>query len=147
MADEAFHQEWYLFEPSIKNIFMLVIMANKLKCKIAKFGNCNLSLPSLMSVRFYCSCNVIFLCLINLISQILTVSSSLDFKSVIFGRSSVFKNEVRNDQEHYTVIPRVAFHTYGANRYCFIDDYSLAQIYVLYFSKIRVSIKKKKKIE
>lgn len=53
MTDKAFHENWYLFKPSIKRIFILIIMANNLECKIATFENFNLSLPSFMVVRFF----------------------------------------------------------------------------------------------
>lgn len=53
MTDMAFHEDWYLLKPSIKRIFILLIMANNLECKLATFENFNLSLPSFMVVRLY----------------------------------------------------------------------------------------------
>ncbi|XP_019700470.1 uncharacterized protein LOC109504568 isoform X2 [Harpegnathos saltator] len=51
LTDEAFHEDWYRFGPSIKRSFMFLIMANNMECKLATFGKFNLSLPSLMTVR------------------------------------------------------------------------------------------------
>ncbi|XP_029163009.1 odorant receptor 67a-like [Nylanderia fulva] len=48
ITDKAFHEDWYLLKPSIKRIFILIIMANNLECKLATFENFNLSLPSFM---------------------------------------------------------------------------------------------------
>ncbi|CAL1682737.1 unnamed protein product [Lasius platythorax] len=50
MTDMAFHEDWYLLKPSIKRIFILLIMANNLECKLATFENFNLSLPSFMVI-------------------------------------------------------------------------------------------------
>ncbi|XP_072760429.1 uncharacterized protein [Anoplolepis gracilipes] len=50
MTDKAFHEEWYLLKPSIKRMFILIIMANNLECKLATFENFNLSLPSFMAI-------------------------------------------------------------------------------------------------
>lgn len=52
MTDKAFHEDWHLLKPSIKRMFILIIMANNLECKLATFENFNLSLPSFMVVRF-----------------------------------------------------------------------------------------------
>jgi len=53
MTDEAFHEDWYSRKPSVKRLFLLIIMANNLKCRIAKIEAFELSLPSFMKVRFY----------------------------------------------------------------------------------------------
>ncbi|XP_032668180.1 uncharacterized protein LOC116842708 [Odontomachus brunneus] len=50
VTDEAFHQKWYMSESPIKKIFMLIIMANNLQCKLATFEKFNLSLPSFMMI-------------------------------------------------------------------------------------------------
>ncbi|XP_012529635.1 odorant receptor 49a [Monomorium pharaonis] len=50
VTDKAFHEKWYLLQPSTKCIFMLIIMANSLECKIAAFENFNLSLSSFMKI-------------------------------------------------------------------------------------------------
>ncbi|KAL6427629.1 hypothetical protein ACFW04_008832 [Cataglyphis niger] len=50
MTDKAFHENWYLLKSSIKRIFIIIIMANNLECKIATFENFNLSLPSFMVI-------------------------------------------------------------------------------------------------
>ncbi|XP_011688660.1 PREDICTED: putative odorant receptor 92a [Wasmannia auropunctata] len=50
ITDEAFHENWYLLQPSIKHIFILIIMANNLECKIATLKNFNFSLPSFMKI-------------------------------------------------------------------------------------------------
>lgn len=51
VTDKAFHEEWYHFGPSLKHTFLLMIIANNLGCKLSTFGNFNLSLPSLMTVK------------------------------------------------------------------------------------------------
>ncbi|XP_011688844.1 PREDICTED: uncharacterized protein LOC105450608 [Wasmannia auropunctata] len=50
VTDKAFHENWHLLQPSIKHIFILIIMANNLECKIATFKNFNFSLPSFMTI-------------------------------------------------------------------------------------------------
>ncbi|XP_018044443.1 PREDICTED: putative odorant receptor 92a [Atta colombica] len=50
ISDKAFHEKWYLLQPSIKHVFILIIMANHLECKIATFKNFNFSLPSFMAI-------------------------------------------------------------------------------------------------
>ncbi|XP_029672018.1 uncharacterized protein LOC115240793 [Formica exsecta] len=50
MTDKAFHEDWHLLKPSIKRMFILIIMANNLECKLATFENFNLSLPSFMVI-------------------------------------------------------------------------------------------------
>ncbi|XP_032666551.1 uncharacterized protein LOC116842022 [Odontomachus brunneus] len=50
ITDKAFHEEWYLQEPSVKRTFISMIMANNLECKLAMFEKFNLSLPSLMAI-------------------------------------------------------------------------------------------------
>jgi len=53
MTDEAFHEDWYSRKSSIKRLFLLIMMANNLKCRIAKIEAFNLSLSSFMKVKFY----------------------------------------------------------------------------------------------
>ncbi|XP_032668194.1 odorant receptor 49a-like [Odontomachus brunneus] len=50
VTDEAFHHKWYMCQSPIKKIFMLIIMANNLECKLATFEKFNLSLPSFMMI-------------------------------------------------------------------------------------------------
>ncbi|XP_070164796.1 odorant receptor 85f-like [Polyergus mexicanus] len=50
VTDKAFHEAWYQFRPSMKRIFLLLIMANNLECKIAAIEKFNLSLPSFMTI-------------------------------------------------------------------------------------------------
>lgn len=52
MTDKAFHEEWYQFEPSVKRMFILMIISNKLECKLSTLENYNLTLPSFMRVSF-----------------------------------------------------------------------------------------------
>jgi len=105
MTDKAFHKNWYLLQPSVKRIFVLIIMANNLECKITAFKNFNLSLPSFMVVKFYTFFN--FLCIILLSyfrSNILKFFFS-DFKSIVFDCPFVFKNELKCDDKD--VLPTV----------------------------------------
>ncbi|XP_071637847.1 uncharacterized protein [Temnothorax longispinosus] len=50
MTDMAFHENWYQSRPSIKRNFMLMIMANNLKCRLVSFEKFNISLPSYMTI-------------------------------------------------------------------------------------------------
>ncbi|XP_025161123.1 uncharacterized protein LOC112590015 [Harpegnathos saltator] len=50
ITNKAFHEKWYLHEPSVKRMFLLLIMANNLDCKLATFEKFNLSLPSFMAI-------------------------------------------------------------------------------------------------
>ncbi|XP_018367947.1 PREDICTED: odorant receptor 67a-like [Trachymyrmex cornetzi] len=50
LTDKAFHENWYLLESSTKHIFILIIMANNLECRIATFKNFNFSLSSFMTI-------------------------------------------------------------------------------------------------
>ncbi|XP_071582702.1 uncharacterized protein [Temnothorax nylanderi] len=50
ITDKAFDEGWYQLEPSMKRIFILLIMANNLECRIAAIGKFNLSLPSFMTI-------------------------------------------------------------------------------------------------
>ncbi|EGI66379.1 hypothetical protein G5I_05106 [Acromyrmex echinatior] len=52
ITDKAFDEGWYQLGPSLKRIFILLIISNNLECKIAAIGKFNLSLPSFMTVRF-----------------------------------------------------------------------------------------------
>ncbi|KAG5340086.1 OR22C protein, partial [Acromyrmex charruanus] len=52
ITDKAFDEGWYQFGPSMKRIFILLIMSNNLECRIAEIGKFNLSLPSFMTVKF-----------------------------------------------------------------------------------------------
>ncbi|KAL0114651.1 hypothetical protein PUN28_011743 [Cardiocondyla obscurior] len=61
ITDQAFDEDWYHLEPSMKRTFMLLIMSNNLECKIAAIGKFNLSLPSFMTVRFIMPVYFLFL--------------------------------------------------------------------------------------
>ncbi|XP_072760423.1 uncharacterized protein [Anoplolepis gracilipes] len=50
VTNKAFDEAWYQFRPSMKRIFMLLIMSNNLECKIAAVDRFNLSLPSFMTI-------------------------------------------------------------------------------------------------
>ncbi|KAL6259518.1 hypothetical protein P5V15_009435 [Pogonomyrmex californicus] len=50
MTNEAFHEKWYQFGPSVKRIFMLMILGNNLECKLSSCDKFNLSLPSFMTI-------------------------------------------------------------------------------------------------
>ncbi|XP_072760420.1 uncharacterized protein [Anoplolepis gracilipes] len=50
VTDKAFDESWYQFRPSIKRLFLLLIEANNLECKIAAVEKFNLSLPSFMTI-------------------------------------------------------------------------------------------------
>ncbi|KAL6259515.1 hypothetical protein P5V15_009432 [Pogonomyrmex californicus] len=50
ITDKAFHEKWHLSQSSMKRIFILIIMANNLECKVATFEKFNLSLPSFMMI-------------------------------------------------------------------------------------------------
>lgn len=51
MTNEAFHEKWYQFAPSVQRTFMLMILGNNLECKLSTCNKFNLSLPSFMTVR------------------------------------------------------------------------------------------------
>ncbi|XP_032668140.1 uncharacterized protein LOC116842689 [Odontomachus brunneus] len=51
VTDTAFHEKWYHFGSSLKRMFLMIIAANNLECKLAAFDKFNLSLPSFMTVR------------------------------------------------------------------------------------------------
>ncbi|KYM99044.1 hypothetical protein ALC62_10236 [Cyphomyrmex costatus] len=53
MTNKAFHEKWYQFGPSVKRIFMLMILGNNLECKLSTCDKFNLSLPSFMAVRVF----------------------------------------------------------------------------------------------
>ncbi|GAB1859247.1 OR67C protein [Camponotus japonicus] len=50
VTDEAFHEKWYQFGPSVKRTFMLIILGNNLGCKLSMCDKFNLSLPSFMTI-------------------------------------------------------------------------------------------------
>ncbi|XP_029163008.1 putative odorant receptor 92a [Nylanderia fulva] len=50
ITDKAFHEEWYQVKPSLKYIFMMMIISNNLGCKLSTFENFNLTLPSFMTI-------------------------------------------------------------------------------------------------
>ncbi|KAG5313936.1 OR67C protein, partial [Acromyrmex insinuator] len=50
ITDKAFDEGWYQLGPSLKRIFILLIISNNLECKIAAIGKFNLSLPSFMTI-------------------------------------------------------------------------------------------------
>ncbi|EZA61767.1 ObirOr5-A6 [Ooceraea biroi] len=50
ITDKAFHEEWYRYGKSIKHMFVILIMANNLDCKLSTFDNLNLSLSSFMQI-------------------------------------------------------------------------------------------------
>ncbi|XP_067207044.1 odorant receptor 22c-like [Linepithema humile] len=50
ITNKAFHEQWYQQTSSIKHIFMLIILANNLECKLARLENFNLSLPSFTTI-------------------------------------------------------------------------------------------------
>ncbi|XP_050463846.1 uncharacterized protein LOC126857952 [Cataglyphis hispanica] len=50
ITDEAFHEKWYQFGPSVKRTFMLIILGNNLGCKLSMCDKFNLSLPSFMTI-------------------------------------------------------------------------------------------------
>ncbi|XP_032667059.1 uncharacterized protein LOC116842245 [Odontomachus brunneus] len=50
ITDEAFHEKWYRFGPSIRRTFMLMILANKLGCKLSTCEKFSLSLSSFMTI-------------------------------------------------------------------------------------------------
>ncbi|XP_070164778.1 odorant receptor 85f-like isoform X1 [Polyergus mexicanus] len=50
VTDKAFDEGWYQFQPSIKRIFILLILSNNIECKIAAVEKFNLSLPSFMTI-------------------------------------------------------------------------------------------------
>jgi hypothetical protein len=98
MTDEAFHENWYSRKPSIKRLFLLIMMANNLECRIAKIENFNLSLPSFMKVRFYA---VIMYCkyllpLLYFKFYLIPTYGSLDFESIILDRHCVFKIQLED---------------------------------------------------
>ncbi|XP_029671993.1 odorant receptor 67a-like [Formica exsecta] len=50
VTNKAFDESWYQFQPSMKRIFILLILSNNLECKIAAIEKFNLSLPSFMAI-------------------------------------------------------------------------------------------------
>ncbi|XP_025162901.1 odorant receptor 49a-like isoform X2 [Harpegnathos saltator] len=50
MTNMAFHENWYQFTPSIKRIFMLMVLSNNLGCEITTCEKLRLSLSAFMSV-------------------------------------------------------------------------------------------------
>ncbi|XP_025162886.1 uncharacterized protein LOC105184171 isoform X2 [Harpegnathos saltator] len=48
--DEAFHEKWYQFGPSVKRMFMLMILGSNLGCKLSTCDKFNLSLPSFLTI-------------------------------------------------------------------------------------------------
>ncbi|XP_025162887.1 uncharacterized protein LOC105184170 isoform X2 [Harpegnathos saltator] len=49
ITDEAFHEKWYQFGPSVRRIFMLMVLGSNLGCKLSTCEKFNLSLPSFLS--------------------------------------------------------------------------------------------------
>ncbi|XP_072760414.1 uncharacterized protein [Anoplolepis gracilipes] len=50
LTDKAFHGKWYQFKPSLKYMFMMMIISNNLECKLSTSEKFNLSLPSFMTI-------------------------------------------------------------------------------------------------
>ncbi|XP_014488292.1 PREDICTED: odorant receptor 67c-like [Dinoponera quadriceps] len=50
ITDKAFDENWHQYGSSIKRTFLLLIMANNLKCQISAIEKFNLSLPSFMTI-------------------------------------------------------------------------------------------------
>ncbi|XP_011882020.1 PREDICTED: uncharacterized protein LOC105569855 isoform X2 [Vollenhovia emeryi] len=50
VTDEAFHEKWYQFGPSLKYMFRMIMMANNLNSKFSITEKFSLSLPSFLSI-------------------------------------------------------------------------------------------------
>ncbi|XP_012538243.2 uncharacterized protein LOC105837747 [Monomorium pharaonis] len=50
MTNNAFHEKWYQFGPSVKRTFMSMILSNNLECKLSMCDKFNLSLSSFMTI-------------------------------------------------------------------------------------------------
>ncbi|XP_039301891.1 odorant receptor 67c-like [Solenopsis invicta] len=50
VTDKAFHEKWYQFGPSLKHLFRMMIITNKLECKLSISNKYDLSLPSFMTI-------------------------------------------------------------------------------------------------
>ncbi|XP_047356285.1 putative odorant receptor 92a isoform X1 [Vespa velutina] len=50
LTDDAFNEEWYSCELSVKKNFQIMIHANKLKCQLTPCQSVDLSLPSFMQI-------------------------------------------------------------------------------------------------
>ncbi|KYM99041.1 hypothetical protein ALC62_10233 [Cyphomyrmex costatus] len=51
ITDNAFHEKWYQFGPSLKDMLRMMIITNNLECKLSISERFSLSLPSFMTVR------------------------------------------------------------------------------------------------
>jgi len=92
MTDDAFHEDWYSRKPPIKHLFLLIMMANNLECRIAKIEAFSLSLPSFMKVRLYA---ITMFCkyLLSLLCfkfYFIPTNGSVDFESIVLDRCDVF---------------------------------------------------------
>lgn len=97
MTDEAFHEDWYQFKPSMQRTFLLLMMSNNLECKIAAIEKFNLSLPSFISVK-YITAFVYMLQsyeLLNFFKKSSCFNNVADHTTIIFDCSSVFKSELK----------------------------------------------------
>lgn len=102
MTDMAFHENWYEFEVPVKRTFLLIILSNKLECKLAAFEKFNLSLPSFMTVRLHIYfVYYLFLILLQMFKNF--INNITGYESGIFNSSFIFKNEVKCDKEHIAI--------------------------------------------
>ncbi|XP_018399344.1 PREDICTED: putative odorant receptor 92a [Cyphomyrmex costatus] len=50
ITDNAFHEKWYQFGPSLKDMLRMMIITNNLECKLSISERFSLSLPSFMTI-------------------------------------------------------------------------------------------------
>jgi len=96
MTDEAFHEDWYSCKPSIKRLFLLIMMANNVKFRIAKIEAFNLSLPSFVMVRFYATSMLYKYILLYLKVYLILTYGSADFESSVLDRRRIFKIQLED---------------------------------------------------
>ncbi|XP_015591470.1 odorant receptor 67c-like isoform X2 [Cephus cinctus] len=51
MTHDAFYEKWYAYGPSTKRIFSMILISNKMECRLSMCGVVDLTLPTFMAVR------------------------------------------------------------------------------------------------
>ncbi|XP_076666303.1 uncharacterized protein LOC143367912 isoform X2 [Andrena cerasifolii] len=50
ITDDVFHEKWYAHDMSLQRVIANMSLANKLECRLSRFRNIDLTLPSFMSI-------------------------------------------------------------------------------------------------
>ncbi|XP_017882721.2 uncharacterized protein LOC108626516, partial [Ceratina calcarata] len=52
IADDVIYETWYMYDMPLQHVTTMIVLGNKLECKLSSLRNIDLTLPSFMSVSF-----------------------------------------------------------------------------------------------